>query len=131
MNWVSLVMLLAVLQSVVFGGLVAWARGKYKVAAPAISGNEVFERFFRVHYNTNEQLIVFLPAIWFFASYISMKWATILGTVYLLGRVIYAVSYVRSPKQREIGFWLSAGPTYSMLLGAIYGALATILVSAT
>jgi len=129
MNWVSLVTLLAVLQSVVLGGLVAWARSRYSLPAPAITGNEYFERYFRVHYNTNEQLIVFLPAIWLFGKYISYKWAAILGAVYLVGRVLYAVGYVRSPKQREIGFAMSSIPTYALLVGAIYGAIAAIVVT--
>jgi len=128
MNWVSLIILLAALQSLFFGGLVAWARGKYKVSAPAISGNEVFERFFRVHYNTNELLFVFMPSIWFFASYLSPMWASILGGIYLLGRVVYAIGYVRSPAQREVGFALSAGPTLILLGGAIYGALWSIIL---
>src|SRR5690348_5634789 len=119
MNWVSLIMLLAALQSLVFGGLVGWARGKYKLPAPAITGNEYFERHFRVHYNTNEQLIVFLPSIWIFGSYLSPLWASILGTLYLVGRVIYAAGYVRSPKQREIGFNLSAIPNGVLLLGGL------------
>jgi len=128
MNWVSLIILLAALQSLAFGGLVAWARGRYKVAAPAISGNEVFERFFRVHYNTNEQLFVFIPSVWFFAVYLSPLWATILGSAYLLGRIIYAIGYVRSPTQREIGFALSAAPTFILLGGAIYGAICSIIL---
>lgn len=127
MNWVSLIMLLSVLQSGVFGGLVGWARGKYKVAAPATTGNEVFERHFRVHYNTNEQLFLFLPAIWFFATYISSYWASILGSIYLIGRVLYAIGYVRSPKQREYGSIMSTVPTVTMLLGAIYGAIRAII----
>jgi glutathione S-transferase len=129
MNWVSLIILLAALQSLAFGGLVAWARGKYKVAAPAISGNEVFERFFRVHYNTNELLFVFMPSIWFFGSYLSPLWASVLGGTYLLGRVIYAIGYVRSPKQREIGFVMSAVPAFILLAGAIYGAVCTIIIT--
>jgi len=129
MNWVSLIILLAALQSLAFGGLVALARSKYKVAAPAISGNEVFERFFRVHYNTNELLFVFMPSIWFFASYLSPLWGSILGGIYLLGRVIYAIGYVRSPAQREIGFALSAIPTFILLAGAIYGAVWSIILT--
>ena len=127
MNWVSLIMLLAALQSLAFGGLVAWARGKYKVAAPAISGNEIFERYFRVHYNSNEQLLIFLPSLWLFGVYLSAVWASILGTVYLIGRIVYAVGYIHSPKQRETGFILSAVPNGVLLVGALFGVVSAIV----
>ena len=127
MNWVSLIMLLAVLQSLAFGGLVARARYKYKVAAPAISGNEIFERYFRVHYNSNEQLLIFLPSLWLFGIYLSAPWASILGAVYLLGRIVYAVGYIHSPKQREIGFILSAIPNAILLIGALFGVTRAIV----
>jgi len=127
MNWVSLIISLAALQSVVFGGMVGWARSKYKVEAPATTGNEVFERYFRVHYNTNEQLIIFLPSIWFYGAFISSMWAARLGGTYLVGRVLYAIGYIKAPKQREFGSLLSTIPTLTLLVGAIYGAIRAIV----
>lgn len=129
MNWVSLIMLLSVLQSAVFGGMVGWARGKYQVVAPATTGNDIFERHFRVHYNTNEQLFIFLPSIWFFAAYVSSMWAAILGAIYLIGRVLYAVGYVRAPNKREFGSILSTAPTLTLLLGAIYGVIRALITT--
>ena len=128
MNWVAAVMLLAVLQSLVFGGLVAKARGQYKVSAPAISGNEVFERYFRVHYNTNELLLIFLPSLWLFGLYLSATWAAVLGGIYLVGRVVYAVGYISAPEKREMGFGLSAGPVVILLLGALFGVIRAIVM---
>ena len=52
MEFVAFVIALALLEFAVFGMLVGWARGKYKVAAPAIGGHPVFERYFRAHQNT-------------------------------------------------------------------------------
>ena len=63
MEWVSLISLLALLQFSIFGILVGRARGKYGITAPATTGNEVFERTFRVHYNTLEKLVVFIPEL--------------------------------------------------------------------
>ena len=40
------------------------ARGRYGIRAPATSGNEQFERVYRVQMNTLENAIVFLPALW-------------------------------------------------------------------
>jgi len=127
MNWVAAVMLLAVFQSLVFSGLVAKARAQYKVPAPAISGNADFERYFRVHYNTNEQLMIFLPSLWLFGLYVSATWAAILGAIYLVGRAAYAVGYIKAAEKREFGFGLSAGPTLILLLGALYGVVRAII----
>jgi len=127
MNLVAIVILLAVLEFMIFGYMVGYARGKYGVKAPATSGNEIFERHFRVHYNTLEQLIVFVPSIWFFGQYVSAMWASILGVVYLLGRVLYATSYVKDPAKRSAGFGLSSLPTTALLLGALYGAVRAAL----
>jgi len=41
-----------------------WARTKYKVKAPAVAGNEQFERAYRIQMNTLEQLVFFLPSMW-------------------------------------------------------------------
>ncbi len=97
MHFVALVGLLALLQYMVFAMLVGRARGKYGVKAPAITGHEVFERYFRVQQNTLELLVVFLPALWLFALYVSATWAALLGAAYLVGRVVYLRGYVADP----------------------------------
>ena len=73
MEYVALVSGLALLQYVAFGMLVGRARGRYGVKAPAITGHEVFERYFRVQQNTLELLVVMLPAIWLFARYVERR----------------------------------------------------------
>jgi len=121
MEGVAVVILLALLQFAVFGMLVGRARGRYGVKAPATTGHEVFERYFRVQQNTLEQLVVFVPAAWLFATYVSPTGATILGAVYLVGRTLYLRGYVADPARREIGFALSALPVVVLLLGAAWG----------
>jgi uncharacterized MAPEG superfamily protein len=123
MAYVLLVIVLALLQFVVFGGLVGRARGKYGVQAPAVHGHEIFERYFRVHMNTLEQLVVFLPAIWLFAQFVSPHWAAGLGGVYLVGRTLYLLSYVKNPKSRGLGFALSSMPSLVMLVGVLIEAV--------
>ncbi len=39
------------------------ARGKYKVPAPATTGNADFERVFRVPYHTMASLVLHLPSM--------------------------------------------------------------------
>ena len=119
MEYVALVALLALLQYVAFGMAVGNARGRYGVKAPAIAGHEVFERYFRVHQNTLEMLVVFLPGLAVFAHYVSARWAALLGVVYLAGRMVYFLSYVRDPAKRELGFALTALPILALVIGAL------------
>ena len=125
MNWVVIVMLLAVVEFLIFGFLVGIARGKYKVAAPAVSGNPDFERYFRVQQNTLEQLVIFLPSCWFFAQTVSPLWAAILGLVFILGRAMYAAGYVKQAEKRGAGFGLTFLPNIILLIGALIGAVKT------
>ena len=122
MQLVALVILLALAEFVALAILVGRARGKYGVKAPATTGHEVFERWFRVHYNTMELLVVFVPSIWLFGLYVSPKIGAALGAVYLVGRVMYVRSYVRDPAARGGGFGLSMLPTLVLLVGAATGA---------
>ncbi|HKU14508.1 MAG TPA: MAPEG family protein [Steroidobacteraceae bacterium] len=117
MPYVAIVTVVALLQFLWFGVEVGRARARYNIAAPAITGNEIFERHFRVHMNTLEQLALFLPVLWIFASFVSPIWAAVLGAVYVIGRFVYARSYVRDPKSRSIGFGLSMLPNLLMLIG--------------
>ena len=119
LSWVTIVTVLALVQFLGFGILVGRARAKYQVSAPAITGNPVFERYFRVQMNTLELLVLLLPAMWLFALQVSANGAAGLGAVYLVGRMIYLRSYVREPKSRSLGFGLS-----SLLFAAIRQLLA-------
>ena len=130
MPFVAIVTALSLLQFFLFGFQVARARGRYGVPAPATSGHEVFERHFRVQMNTLEQLVMFLPALWMFSSFVSPLWAAALGVVFLLGRAIYAVTYVRDPKSRALGFALTALPTLAMLIGIVVWGIRAILLGA-
>ncbi len=90
MAYVDIVTALAVLQFIVFGFRVGKARGRYGVKAPAIIGNETFERHFRVQQNTLEQLIALLPGLYLFSHYLNPVVAAVLGVIYLIGREVYA-----------------------------------------
>src|SRR5262245_40010489 len=111
MPYVAIVTVLALVQLIVFGVLVGRARSRCGVQAPATSGHPEFERYYRVQMNTVEQLVLFLPALWVFAHFVSPPWAAVAGVVYIVGRVIYAVSYVRDPNSRTLGFALTILPT--------------------
>ena len=127
MALVNVVVALALLQFFAFATAVGIAREKYNVAAPATTGNEVFERYFRVQMNTMELLIMFVPGVWMFGYYISVNMAAGLGALYLIGRCIYFFSYVKDPKKRSLGFGLSAGPVGVLVIGGLIGAATGLL----
>lgn len=122
MPYVHIVIVLALLEFFYFSLEVGRARSRYNVPAPATTGNELFERYFRVHMNTLELLVMFIPAALLFGLYLNPYLAAGLGVVYLVGRLIYLFAYVKEPKKREVGFALSIVPILILMLGAIFGA---------
>ena len=128
MPLVHLVIGLALAQFLFFLTAVGRARGTYKVPAPATTGNEVFERYFRVQMNTLELLVIFVPSIILFGAYISAYIAAALGVIYLIGRLIYFTSYVKDPKSRGLGYGLSALPVIVLVVGSIIGAIRAVLI---
>lgn len=123
MTSVDIVTALALLQFIVFGFQVGGARSKYGVKAPATNGNEIFERYFRIQQNTLEQLIVLVPGLYLFSRYFNPHWAAGLGVVYLIGRQIYAASYVKDPAKRGPGFGLTFLPAVALIVGGLIGAV--------
>jgi glutathione S-transferase len=123
MAYVDIVTALALIQFIVFGFKVAGARGKFGVKAPAITGNEIFERYFRVQQNTLEQLIVLVPTLYLYSRYFNPLWAAALGVVYLIGREIYAATYVKDPAKRSLGYGLTLLPMTILLVGGLIGAV--------
>jgi glutathione S-transferase len=127
MPYVDIVTALALLQFIFFGIKVAGARGRYGVKAPATTGNEIFERHFRVQQNTLEVLVVMIPGLYVFSRYFNPHWAAALGVVYLIGRQVYASSYVTDPARRGPGYGLTVLPLLILLVGSVGGAIWQLL----
>ncbi len=123
MTLIYVIIGLALIQFQVFGFLVGRARGLYGVKAPAVSGHEMFERYFRVQQNTLELLVVLIPALPLFGHYVSALWAAVLGAVYLVGRVLFALAYIKAPEKRALGFVLSFLPLIVLVIGGTIGAI--------
>jgi glutathione S-transferase len=122
MAYVDIVTALALLQFMAFGFRVGGARTKFGVKAPAVAGNEIFERHFRVQQNTLEQLVAFIPGIYLFSHYFNPLWGTALGVIYLIGRQMYAASYVKDPAKRGPGFGMTFLPIVVLIAGGLIGA---------
>jgi glutathione S-transferase len=121
MELVLVVMLVALIEYMVFAGLVGRARAQFGVHAPATTGHPQFERVYRVHQNTLEALIVFVPALLVFACYLSFAWAAGLGVAFIIARAIYAVSYIRAAEKRGPGAGLTGVVNIVLVLGGLWG----------
>jgi glutathione S-transferase len=96
------------------------ARAKYGVPVPQMTGNPDFERVVRVHYNTLEQLIFFLPLLWIFSLYINPIWGSAIGAVWVVGRVIYAWGYYQEAGKRAPGFAIASLSGLILLMGSLW-----------
>lgn len=121
MPYVELIALLAVMQFIFFGMMTGRARGQSGLQAPAVVGNEHFERMYRVQMNTLETLVAFLPALLIAGKYWSPLFVSVLGVIYLLGRLIYWRAYLANPAKRGLGFIISILPTWLLVLLALLG----------
>jgi uncharacterized membrane protein YecN with MAPEG domain len=116
-----LIVLLALAQFTWFSVRVGITRGKYGVEAPKTTGNEIWERLYRVQQNTMEQLILFIPAMLAFSAYLSARWALIPGVVFLVGRQLYSWEYISKPPSRTPGMALTLLANAVLLVGALVG----------
>jgi glutathione S-transferase len=127
MELVYLTIVLALLEYVAMGALVGRARAKHGIHAPAMTGHPEFERANRVHVNTLENLIIFIPAVWLFAAYVSVRFAAALGFLFVVARVLYAVGYLKAAEKRGIGAGITGIVVVVLVVGALVG-LARALV---
>lgn len=127
MEYVAIVTALALLQVFIFAFQVGSARVKYGVSAPAMSGSPEFDRAFRVHENTVEQLIIFVPSLWMFAYFVRPDIGAGIGLVFIIARQIYRSAYISDPAKRSMGFGLGALAMMTLLVGGLIGAVMNLL----
>lgn len=126
-HWPALITLGVLLLLFAVAGLVGKARGKYRIDAPATTGHPEFDRAFRVQMNTLENAVLFLPALWLFAAYVSGAWSAALGAVWLAARVWYAIAYLQDARKRGPAFGLSMLAFGILTLGAAWGVIREFL----
>jgi uncharacterized MAPEG superfamily protein len=127
MEPVFAVILLSLIEYTVLGGLVGRARMLHGVPAPATTGPPEFERTFRVHQNTLESLIVFVPSVWIFGLYVGPLWAAGLGMLFLLGRALYARAYIADAAKRGPGAMISFAVNAVLTIGGLIGLALNLL----
>ena len=101
--------------------MVTKARIKYKIPAPAIIGNSDFERVFRAHYNTLEQIPIVLTFLLIFGLTVDSRVASLLGFLWGITRLMYAYGYAKSSKDRSLGSYTSSFVLLILLVGSLYG----------
>lgn len=118
-----IVTFLALVQYSMFGIQVGAMRQKYDAPAPTQTGHELFERMNRVHLNTLEQLVVFIPALWMHAYYANAVYGAIIGLVFIVGRFVYRAEYLNDPATRSPGFAMTFIPSAVLLIWALIAAV--------
>jgi len=127
MEYATLIILIALLQYIYFIGRVGFSRNKYEIKAPKTTGNETWERLFRVQQNTMEQLIIFIPCMLTFSTYVSPLWVLVPGLLFVIGRQTYSYLYVKEPTSRGLGFVLSFFSNIALVVGSLIGLIMSLI----
>jgi glutathione S-transferase len=128
-NLVALVTCLALLTYFWMSFRVGAARGRFKIPAPATTGNPDFERTFRVQMNTLEWLPIFLPSLWLASFYWGDRIAAAIGVLWIVGRIAYALGYSSRAEARSIGFLIQTLAALILLGMALVGAIRALMAT--
>ena len=127
----AVITLLAVLVTLWTAILVARTRRRVGIFPPAMTGSPELDCALRVQGNTLEQIVIFLPSLWLAALYFQGWIPPLIGLVWCLGRVIFALTYKpANPGKRFIGFQLTVFPTLILVILAGIGIVQAWMVSA-
>jgi len=125
--WTAAVTLLALVLHAVVTAIAGRARARYAIKAPAVTGNEQFERAYRVQMNTIEQMVFFVPALWLCAVLVSDAGAAVAGLVWVIARGLYAIAYLKDPASRGPWAGLSVVAQFALLIAAIAGLVRSLI----
>ena len=129
-EWAVMALLTIAMLLVYFwtGLLVGRARTRLDVPGPRTEGPDEFNRIYRAHVNTLEQLVLALPAFWVFNLFDQSTWWTILFViVWCVGRVIFVLAYARDAAKRSTGFMISLLPTAAAVVASIVLAIRILI----
>ncbi len=121
-----IVSVLVLFLNLVFAMRVGQARGRHEVLAPATSGPDDFNRIYRVHQNTIEQTVLFLPSLWLFYAVFHNVWGAVVGLIWIAGRLIYSSAYRADPAKRGPGMMLTFVASLALMLSALVGSVVVL-----
>jgi glutathione S-transferase len=119
----GIVTLLAIVLYLYMGARVGILRGRLGIKAPATTGDPLFERAFRVHCNTGEQYIAFLPLLWLATAFFhAVPWLPALfGLAFVAGRIVYMRLYMADPEARIPGAFMAMLSNVGLIVLAVIG----------
>jgi len=123
MKYTALVTIAAVIYTFFLSARVGGARAKLGVDAPAMAGQPDFDRTFRIHMNTVEQLVLFVPVLWLAAAVVGDLWAAAIGAVWIIGRLFYAAAYTKGADKRAPGMIITLLSTAVLTVIALWGVI--------
>ncbi len=121
MEMIAIVIIVALIQFMGFSIAVGRARKKHGVPAPATTGNEEFERYFRIQQNTLEQLVIVIPLLAICGLFSDPLWAAVAGLVFVIGRQLYYFGYAKDPNRRSLGFGVGFFATVYLFAAGLVG----------
>ena len=67
--------------------------------------------------NTLEQIVMFVPLLVLAAALWGDRIAAAYGLLWSVGRILFVLTYAKDPAKRSLGFMLSAGASFLVLIG--------------
>jgi uncharacterized membrane protein YecN with MAPEG domain len=121
MKFSTLVTLAALALTFAFSGKVGAMRRRFGIEAPSMVGQIEFEKANRIHYNTIEQLVLFVPLLWLGSGVIGDLWAAGLGVIWIVGRLLYAWGYQQAADKRGPGMGITMLASFGLFLSVLWG----------
>ena len=99
-------------------------RAKTNIWGPATSGSFELECAIRSQTNLTEHLVMFLPLLWLCAWLNSDLVAAILGSLFPVGRILYARYY---PKGHRTGFLIQLFSEIALFFAVSFGLVFSVI----
>lgn len=125
MYYLITVTLLALITQFIFSYNVWKARITYKIDPPKISWNNDFERIFRVHYNTLENIVIFLPLFWIAGITSNAVWVSFLWLWWIFSRIMYAKVYYKAVEWHLKPFFVGLIFLWLLMLTILFELIST------
>jgi glutathione S-transferase len=122
-DYSGVVTVLAVMLYIFMGARAGTMRGRHGIKAPAMIGHPEYERAARIHLNTLEQLMIFLPLLWLATHFFGgPPWLpAAFGLAFLTGRVLFLRAYTADPEKRLPGLALGMLANLGLLILTLIG----------